>query len=65
MKPKTRSAQTTLSAVPRQCQLSMDFQMPSLVGMDINQRAAAVQALTTVLLQAADVDPMEADDVGL
>jgi len=43
----------------------MDFEMPSLVGMDINQRAAAVQALMTVLLQAADVDPTEADDVGL
>ena len=65
MKPKTRSVQTTLSAVPRQCQLSMDFEMPSLVGMDINQRAAAVQALMTMLLQAADVDPTEADDVGL
>ena len=65
MKPKTRSTQTTLSAIPRQCQLSMDFEMPSLVGMDINQRAAAVQALMTVLLQAADVDPTEADDVGL
>lgn len=65
MKPKTRSTQTTLSAVPRQSQLSMDFEMPSLVGMDINQRAAAVQALMTMLLQAADVDPTEADDVGL
>ena len=65
MKPKTRSTQTTLSAIPRQCQLSMDFEMPSLVGMDINQRAAAVQALMTMLLQAADVDSTEADDVGL
>ena len=65
MKPKTRSTQTTLSAVPRQCQLSMDFEMPSLVGLDINQRAVAVQALMTMLLQAANVDPTEADDVGL
>ena len=65
MKPKTRSTQTTLSALPRQCQLSMDFEMPLLVGMDINQRAAVVQALTTMLLQAANVDPTEADDVGL
>ena len=54
-----------LSALPQQCQLSMDFEMPSLVGMDINQRAVAVQALMTMLLQAADVDPTEADDVGL
>lgn len=64
MKPKMRSAQTTLSAVPQQFQLSMDFEMQSLVGMNINQRAAAVQALTTMLLQAAVVDPTEADDVG-
>lgn len=65
MKSKMRSAQTMLSAVSRQCQLSMDFEMPSLVGMDNNQRAEAVQALMTMLLQAADVDPTEADDVGL
>ncbi len=65
MKPKTRSAQTTLSALPRHCQLSMDFERPLLVGLDFDHRAAAVQALMTMLLQAADVDPTEADDVGL
>lgn len=55
--------QTKEPALPQLRQLSIAFDTPVLLGLPDEQRAAAVQALATLLLQASGAHPAEEDDV--
>jgi hypothetical protein len=66
MKTTTRSAATqpkfpTPPQQPRQ--LSIAFETPALLDLGADQRTTAMQALATMLLQAAGVHLSEDDDV--
>lgn len=52
-----------LLAAQLERQLSIAFETPVLMGLAADQRAAAVQALAAMLLQAAGIQLQEDDDV--
>ena len=66
MKTTTRSTPTQpMVSAPLQQprQLSIAFETPALLGLAAEQRVAAIQALTVMLLQAAGVPLTEDGDV--